>query len=197
MAEREGANSVTPVDKLTKQDFYIENVKRITEHRAQAVRDRPDLAGWLYELTGRTIPYRVFDDPTCHGNRTQDASLADVDGIYFNQCHGTCVPCCDLCGEEKLVRLLIFVPAPSSEHRARATEPRYVYEILRFISPVNRLSHFFPMLGSMGTSIRNAGTRTASYRLSSSATRRNSRHIWRLASSNPMQNKLKVKEPKE
>ena len=96
---------MTPADELTKQDYYLENVKRITEHRALAVRDRPDLAGWLYDLTGGTIPHRVYDDPTVRGGRTENASLADIDGMYITPKHGLNLPRCDVCGEEKLVRL--------------------------------------------------------------------------------------------
>lgn len=98
------ATSTPAPEEMTKQDYYLENVKRITEHRALALKDRPDLTGWLYDLTGGSIPHRVYDDHKVRGRRTQDASMVDIDGMYFDPNHATRLPRCDVCGEEYLVR---------------------------------------------------------------------------------------------
>jgi hypothetical protein len=72
---------------------------------------RPDLAGWLYELTNTSIPHRVFEDSSVSGPLTVNESGTDIDGIWENEAFrkNGLPPYCSICGEEKIVNLFIFL----------------------------------------------------------------------------------------
>ncbi len=83
------------------QELYQANVRKCVEKAAERYRDRPDLAQWLQDLTGASIPHRCYNDPRAVGKHTADASLADIDGIRFT--NRIAPPRCDVCGEELFV----------------------------------------------------------------------------------------------